>query len=48
MLGLLGIVAVVVGLVGLLISGGGLAWAVVAGLGAVAVLLAWLLPAVQR
>ena len=45
--GLLGMVAVVVGLVGLLISGG-LGWAVVAGLGAVAVLLAWLIPRAQR
>ena len=39
-LGVLGLVALPVGLIGLLLSGG-LAWGIVAGLGALAVLVAW-------
>jgi len=45
--GLLGMVAVVVGLIGVVL-GGGPAWIVVAGLGALAVLLAWLIPKSQQ
>ena len=46
-LGLLGMVAVVVGLVGVVV-GGGAAWAIIAGVGAVAVLLAYLIPRAQE
>ena len=46
-LGLLGMVAVVVGLVGVVV-GGGAAWAIIAGVGAVVVLLAYLIPRAQQ
>lgn len=46
-LGILGLVAAVVGLIGLLLTGG-VAWAVVAGVGALLALLAWLVPKAQR
>lgn len=44
--GILGMLAVVVGLIGVAV-GGGLAWAIIAGLGALAVLLAYLIPRAQ-
>jgi hypothetical protein len=43
-LGLLGMVTLVVALVGLLVSGGGLVWAAIAGVAALVVLLAYLDP----
>ena len=43
-LGVLGLIALPIALVGLLLSGGGLVWALVAGLAAVAVLVAYLDP----
>jgi hypothetical protein len=46
-LGILGLVAAVVGLIGLLLTGG-VAWAVVAGVGAALALLAWLVPRAQQ
>ncbi|MBF9239211.1 hypothetical protein I2I05_17540 [Hymenobacter sp. BT683] len=43
-LGVLGLIALPIALIGLVVSGGGLVWAVVAGLAAVAVLVAYLDP----
>lgn len=43
-LGVLGLVVLPIALIGLAISGGGLVWAIVAGLAALAVLVAWLDP----
>jgi hypothetical protein len=43
-LGVLGLVVLPIALLGLLLSGGGLAWGILAGLAALAVLVAWLDP----
>jgi hypothetical protein len=43
-LGVLGLIALPVALIGLLLSGGGLVWAIIAGAAAVAVLVAYLDP----